>query len=160
MITLADIEKTHWYKTLPRQIQLLVHRFPPVASVRIRATSIMGYVYSWSLDNTVTLVIDPDAIDNKYIDTTLDVIHESRGHRGEDLKFLRENPLSIGLKLAKKMLDASDNAVICNQCDKPKVPGYLCENGSHNCFGDHIEEACAYHGGLCCECANKINKTH
>lgn len=153
MLTLKDIEKTDWYKTRPRTIQLLVHRFPPVCSVRIRETRQMGYVYSWSENNTVTLIIDPAAEENKSIYCAMDVIYQVFGYGIDDLQFLRENPPSVAIELSRKMLEASKNTIICEICDQPKVPGYSCANHDFHYMAGSSKDACAYHSGLCCECA-------
>lgn len=148
MSELDKVKKTDWYKTRPELIRNLICRFPPTCSVRLKTTGQIAYVEGWSEDNTLRVIIDPEEKGNKNIEGPTNVIYQVFGISPNNLVFLHENPSSVLLFLQLKMKLASDKAVLCGECNKPKIPGSVCI-GSIN---TDKHEACAYQRGYCCHC--------
>ena len=159
MGALKAVQTTKWYQTRPKLIQALVDQFPPVSSVRIKSTGQMAYVYAYSEDGTLSLVIDPKAAENKNISCAMSVIYTVFGYAPETLELLHENSADVGLMVGDKLQAAAEQQVICGECSQPKITGSPCGGWQFNCFGVHVKDACAYHGGFCCECEADYKKS-
>ena len=148
MSELDKVKKTEWYKTRPELIKKLICQFPPTCSVRLKTTGQIAYVECWAEDNTLRVIIDPEAKENENIKGPTSMIYQVFGISPSNLEFLHENPLSVRLFLQIKMQQASDKAVLCGECDKPKIPGSVCIGS----IKTERHEACAYQHGYCCAC--------
>lgn len=150
MSELDEVKKTDWYKTRPELIRNLICRFPPTCSVRLKTTGQFAYVDGWTEDNTLRVIIDPEAKENENIKGPINVIYQVFGISPSNLEFLSENPVSVSLFLQKKMQQAAHKAVICGECSQPIISGHTCTK----CRIVHGRErdACAYHFGYCCQC--------
>lgn len=88
---LIELQQTEWYKTRPQIIKDLIDQFPYAASVRIRKTSQLAYIYSWNEDGTISVVITKE--DNPNIINALpDEAYRVFGYEPNDLVFIQENP--------------------------------------------------------------------
>jgi len=86
-----EIKQTDWFKSRPKIIQDLICRFPYAATVRIKETKQIAYVYSWDENGTISVVItqeDNPGIRNAIPDENYCVF----GYKPDDLVFINENP--------------------------------------------------------------------
>jgi hypothetical protein len=85
-MTLTEIQQTEWYKERPQIIKDLIDQYPPAATVRIKATGQIAYIYSWSEDGTMTIGIymkdNPGMVCDRAV----------FGYEPDDLVFIQENP--------------------------------------------------------------------
>ena len=91
MPTLEQLKESEWFKERPQIIQDLILEFPYAASVRIKATNQKAYVFSWSEDGTIRVIIDPE----ENVTGVFDEPYSVFGYKPEDLEFMHENPTLI-----------------------------------------------------------------
>lgn len=90
MPTLEDFKNLPWYKKQPKVIKDLICKFPYAATVKIKKTTQIAYVLSWSEDVTIQVVITEE--DNPHVINAMNGTYTVFGYKPEDLKFVKENP--------------------------------------------------------------------
>ena len=90
MPTIEEIKKTEWYKERPKVIKDLISKFPYAATVKLKSTSQIGYVYSWFEDGTISVIITEE--DNPKIINALPGTYKVFGCKADEVDFIKENP--------------------------------------------------------------------
>lgn len=90
MPSLEQIKQTDWFKERPQIIKDLICRFPYAASVKIKSTNKNGFVYSWSEEGTIKVVVtEKDNPSSAFCAAFGNYV--VFGLKPEDLEFVREN---------------------------------------------------------------------
>lgn len=90
MPSLEDMKNTEWFEQRPQIIKDLICQFPYAATVRMKRTTQIAYVYSWSEDGTIRVVITEE--DNPHVVNAMKGTYSVFGCSPDELELIQENP--------------------------------------------------------------------